>query len=81
MNIVPPSPSQPIVDEGSTMIQRFRDWTQLVSRLSTLDGEGPPEGVVTASPTRWYMDTIGASGSIMYIKQTGTGDTGWELIG
>lgn len=81
MNIIPPSPSQPVVEEDKSMIQRFRDWTQLVSRLSTLEGEGSPEGVVVASPTRYYMDQIGLPGSILYIKQTGTGSTGWELIG
>ena len=81
MNIIPPSPSEPIIEEGLTMIQRFRAWTQDVSRLSILEGEGSPEGSVVALPARQYMDTVGAPGAILYIKQTGTGNTGWELIG
>jgi len=45
-----------------------------------LIGTGSPEGVVAANPTQLYMDDAGASGSILYIKQTGTGNTGWVLV-
>lgn len=81
MNIIPPSPSEPVIEEDRSMIQRFMIWTQAVSKLSILEGEGSPEGAVKSEPGRWYRDTIGLSGSIMYMKQTGTDDTGWELIG
>jgi hypothetical protein len=45
-----------------------------------LIGTGSPEGVVEADPTRLYMDDAGSSGSVLYIKQTGTGNTGWIAV-
>lgn len=83
MNIQPPSPVRPIVDDLSKMEQEFRTWTQRMSRLSILEGIGSPEGVVEALPTRRYMDTTGASGSVQYIKQVadiaGDKTKGWTL--
>ncbi len=43
-------------------------------------GVGSPEGVVTANITQRYMDSSGGASSVMYIKQTGSGNTGWVLI-
>ena len=63
-----------------SMIQRFRSWAQLVSRLSILEGEGSPEGIFKARPTRLYMDITGTTGNILYIKQSGTEKTGWVLV-
>lgn len=40
-------------------------------------GTGSPEGVVSASPGAGYLDT--ATGNF-YVKQTGTGSTGWAII-
>lgn len=45
-----------------------------------LIGTGSPEGVVNAEPTRLYMDDAGSPGSVLYIKQTGTGNTGWIAV-
>lgn len=40
-------------------------------------GTGSPEGVVAKSPGAPYLDTVAGS---FYVKQTGTGDTGWLLV-
>lgn len=80
MNIGNPVPTTSIVDQAGLMLNNFRTWTQQISRLSILEGSGSPEGVITASPTRMYMDTAGSTGSILYIKQTGTANTGWVLV-
>lgn len=45
-----------------------------------MQGSGSPEGVVTATPTRLYMDTAGTAGNILYVKKSGTGNTGWILV-
>jgi len=45
-----------------------------------ITGAGSPEGVVTANITQRYMDTLGVAGSILYIKQSGSGNTGWILV-
>ena len=80
MNIGEPVATISIIDETGKMQQNFRTWTQLMSVLSILEGTGSPEGVIEALPTRLYMDTTGASGSVLYIKQTGTTSTGWVLV-
>ena len=84
MNILPPSPTRPIIDADGEMEQIFRAWTQSISRLSMLEGSGSPEGVENALPTRQYMDTAGIAGAILYIKRDADilGDTtkGWVLV-
>ncbi len=75
---------QKLTGPGGIGSERFMGFIEALTRqvnLSTvLTGTGSPEGVVEESPTKLYMDTAGISGSILYIKQTGTGDTGWILV-
>ena len=84
MNILPPNPTRPVADENGEMGYDFRDWTQVVSALSTLEGSGSPEGVEEALPTRQYMDTAGTAGAILYIKRDadilGDKTQGWILV-
>lgn len=84
MNIVPPNPTRTVADENGEMGYPFRDWTQAVSQLSILEGSGSPDGIEEALPTRFYMDTSGAAGSILYIKQVadigGDKSLGWVLV-
>lgn len=40
-------------------------------------GTGSPEGVVTASPSSQYLNRSGGAGVSVYVKETGTGNTGW----
>ncbi len=46
--------------------------------VSRINHTGNPEGVISANPSSLCHDPV--SGSV-YQKQTGTGNTGWELIG
>ena len=39
-----------------------------------------PNGVVTASPGTYYTDTNGTNGAWRWIKKTGTGNTGWQVL-
>ena len=45
---------------------------------SVLRGEGSPNNVVTASVGRLYVDTTGGAGTVLYVKESGTGNTGWS---
>ena len=45
-----------------------------------LRGTGMPEGKVTASPGTYYTDTVGTNGAWRWIKKSGTGTTGWDVI-
>jgi hypothetical protein len=40
-------------------------------------GAGSPEGVVTAVPGSLYTNNVGGAGTTLYVKETGTGNTGW----
>ena len=40
-------------------------------------GSGTPESAVTAPVGSFYSRTDGGSGTSFYVKQTGTGNTGW----
>lgn len=45
--------------------------------LRVLAGSGSPEGAVTA-PVGWlYLDSAGGAGTVLYIKESGSGNTGW----
>lgn len=41
-------------------------------------GTGSPEGVVTASPGSLYLNVSGGNNTTLYVKQSGTGNTGWN---
>lgn len=40
-------------------------------------GSGSPEGVKTAGPGSVYFNSSGGTGTTMYVKETGSGNTGW----
>ena len=42
-----------------------------------LSGTGTPEGAVTAAIGSMYLRADGGAGTSMYIKESGTGNTGW----
>lgn len=42
-----------------------------------LSGSGSPEGAKTAAIGSIYLRTDGAAGTSMYVKESGTGNTGW----
>ena len=44
-----------------------------------LRGTGSPEGVLTAAIGTRYTDTLGTNGAILWIKASGTGNTGWKV--
>ena len=40
-------------------------------------GTGSPEGVVTASVGTLYLRENGGASTTLYVKESGTGNTGW----
>lgn len=44
---------------------------------AVLLGNGSPEGVVTAPRGAFYTRADGGAGSTLYVKESGTGNTGW----
>lgn len=41
-------------------------------------GSGSPEGVVSARVGSIYLRTNGGAGTCLYVKESGTGNTGWS---
>ena len=72
------------VDQDRRPQLRASEFMEAVARqvnlCTPIQGTGSPEGVVTARVSQLYMDTSGAAGSVLYIKQTGVGNTGWKLV-
>lgn len=73
-----------VIDESGRLTLRasefFEELTRITNLNAPLQGTGSPEGVLTAEIGQRYMDTAGAAGSVLYIKQSGSGDTGWKLV-
>jgi hypothetical protein len=44
---------------------------------SVLAGTGSPEGVVTAPVGSLYLRSDGGAATTLYVKESGTGPTGW----
>lgn len=71
-----------IVDSQGAPTIEFITWldqvTIAVNNIPPLTGSGSPEGVEVASVGRWYVDTD-TTGTGIYLKEAGDGNTGWQL--
>lgn len=81
--ITQPDRQLPITRDGIPN-EVFFNWMLNVTNMAVLSGIGSPEGVVQARSTRFYMDTTGVSGAILYIKRdddvAGDRSQGWVLV-
>ena len=68
------------IDLGSPSTQ-FKDihmaGTLYLGGLEWLTGSGSPEGVVTAPVGSMYTRSDGGTSTTLYVKESGTGNTGW----
>lgn len=75
--------TRPIVDDSKHQTQEMREWSRSVTKAVPLTGEGSPEGVVDAEQYQTYINMLGVTGSITWIKMQSDigGDTtkGWVL--
>jgi hypothetical protein len=51
--------------------------TTSTNGMKITHGAGSPEGVVTANVGSQYMRRDGGAGTTLYVKESGTGNTGW----
>lgn len=74
---------QPIVDAQGCASQRLQTFSEDCARLTMLTGTGSPEGLVTASVTRVYLDVSSGVGVGLYVKQYadvgGDRSKGWVM--
>lgn len=70
--------------DNEVMTLQFAEFMEALARQVSQNipasGTGSPEGVLTAEPFKMYLDTAAAAGSNLYIKKTGSGNTGWQLV-
>jgi hypothetical protein len=59
----------PVIDKGNLPAG--------VSYAVPLTGAGTPEAAVTAPVGSMYLRTDGGANTTLYVKETGTGNTGW----
>ena len=50
------------------------------SGAAILSGSATPEGAVTAKVGSLYMRSDGSTGTTLYVKESGTGNTGWVAV-
>jgi hypothetical protein len=53
---------------------------EIAGGLKILSGGGTPNGSITAPPGSIYLNVNGGSGGTMWVKTSGTGNTGWTAI-
>jgi hypothetical protein len=68
-------------NSGGTLAERFAiedsGTLTLATTVSILAGANSPETVVTANVGSIYLRTNGGAATTLYVKETGTGNTGW----
>ncbi|MCX6952994.1 MAG: SGNH/GDSL hydrolase family protein [Verrucomicrobia bacterium] len=53
------------------------DWSKIAKTGNLRSGAGTPEGAVTAPVGTLYTRTDGGAGTTLYVKESGSGNTGW----
>lgn len=84
MPVNPLGRSIAVVDEDGRPTQELSIFSEEVARFNPIFGTGSPEGAEEARRGRFYIDTSGASGSVLYVKVqndiSGNRKEGWILV-
>ena len=64
------------------VMEAFRNYARAINALLALSdrlltGTGSPEGAITAPVATLYLRTDGGTSTTLYVKESGTGNTGW----
>lgn len=65
------------VNTGNLVIGTSGKGVSLPGGITWTSGSGSPEGVVTAPVGSLYSRSDGGAGTSLYVKQSGSGNTGW----
>lgn len=63
--------------DGASAVQRVQS---LIGDRGFIFGQGSPESVVTAPVGMLYVRRDGGAGISLYVKESGTGNTGWKAV-
>lgn len=73
-------PTKYVSKSGDTMTGNLIVPSITINDSSFLTGTGFPNGVVAAPVGSIYVDKNLTCGALLWIKQTGTGNTGWKVL-
>jgi len=62
------------------VLDAVRPLQLLGNDIEILAGEATPEGAITANVGSLFLRTDGGASTTLYIKETGTGNTGWRAV-
>lgn len=62
------------------MVLEQINWRTAIADAWTIVGTGSPESVVTAPVGAMFLRTDGGAGTTLYVKESGTGNTGWAAM-
>src|ERR1700720_4731161 len=63
-----------------TNILAYNGAISLAGGATLYSGAGSPSGVVSAPVGSIYLRTDGAAGASLYVKEVGSGNTGWSAL-
>lgn len=72
--------SQSLITTGSVTVGASAAFSFTTSNVAWQSGTGSPENVVSAVVGSLYSRTDGGANTSLYIKQTGSGNTGWAAV-
>ena len=82
--MIAPAPFIAVVDESGRLTPELVAFFQQVSELAPLTGTGSPESSVPARVGRFYINTSGGAGAVLYVKRNsdigGDNTKGWILV-
>ena len=75
-------PDQIPVLRGDVLRPEWVQWLQKLVRAvnRVQEGTGSPEGVVTAPVGSVFLRSDGGASTTMYVKESGSGNTGWRAV-
>ena len=62
--------------DNYTLREQLFELRRFIDAL-VLSGKGSPQNVVAAKPGTLYVNVSGGAGTTLYVKETGTGKSGW----
>lgn len=68
------------INNNASMKNQLPSPTLIGATSGIYSGSGSPEGVITANVGSAYLRTDGAAGTSYYVKETGSGNTGWTAV-
>lgn len=75
-----PLPAPRELAQAGPLYKKIAEWMTAIRDLlrnRALEGNGSPEGVITARVGTVYHRRDGGAGTSFYVKESGTGNTGW----